>query len=117
VLFSQQLPLAIIWIISLIREGNTVGQIIENKIKQYDANGILSYMFQDLLDSLQRTDPHTFNVFQMMSITQFPLSESDIQQLLQIEDSNKSSLHDSLKKLVEYSLCTSQGEVAPLRVV
>ena len=117
VLVSQQLPLAIIWIISLIREGNTVSQIIESKIKQYDNNGILSYMFQDLLDSLQATDPWTYTVFQMMSITQFALSESDIQKLLIIEDSNKSLLHESLKKLVEYSLCTSQGDRYSLRTL
>jgi len=117
VLFSQQLPLAIIWIISLIREGNTVDQIIENKIKKYDENGILAYMFQDLLGSLQATDVLTYNVFQMMSITQYSLSESDIQQILQIEDSNKSFLHVSLKKLVEYSLCTSQKDSYSLRTL
>jgi hypothetical protein len=117
VLVSQQLPLAIIWIISLIREGNTVSQIIESKIKQSDENGLLSYMFQDLLDSLQATDPCTFNVFQMMSITQFALSESDIQQLLMIEDSNKFLLHEGLKKLVEYSLCTSQRDRYSLRTL
>jgi hypothetical protein len=117
VLVSQQLPLAIIWITSLIREGNTLSQIIENKIKQSNENGILSYMFQDLLDSLQATDPCTFNVFQMMSITQFSLAETDIQQLLMIEDSNKSYLHESLKKLVEYSLCTSQGNRYSMRTL
>lgn len=108
VLFSQHLPLAIIWIISLIREGNSLDQIIDNKIKQYDKNGILEYMFQDLLDILRATDLPTFNVFQVMSITHFPLSEDDIQRILKISDSSRSSLHDSLKKLVEYSLCTSQ---------